>query len=155
MAVSDWSSTPASNNAAPPNGAPEGTAPSAVNDTIRQIMADVRTFYDSVTTLTQNAQTTNYTLVIGDANKHIYHASGAGSGDTYTIPANASVAFPVGTAVTFVNSDSNSVSIAITTDTMTLAGTTSTGTRTLAQNGIATAVKVTSTAWIITGPGLT
>lgn len=103
----------------------------------------------------QNAQTGNYTLVLADSGKHIYHASSAGSGDTYTIPANSSVAYPIGTALTFANSDSNSVSIAITTDTMTLAGTTTTGTRTLAQNGIATALKVTSTAWIISGTGLT
>lgn len=103
----------------------------------------------------QNIQAGNYTLVLTDRGKHIYHASGAGAGDTYTIPANASVAFPIGAVVTFVNSDSNAVSIAITTDTMTLAGTTSTGTRTLSQNGIATALKVTSTAWIIAGTALT
>lgn len=102
----------------------------------------------------QNAQTGNYTCVLEDAGKHIYHASGDGAGDTYTIPANASVAYQVGTTLTFINSDSNAVSIAITTDTMTLAGTTTTGTRTLAQNGVATAVKVTSTAWIISGSGL-
>lgn len=103
----------------------------------------------------QNAQAGNYTCVLADNGKHIYHASGDGAGDTYTIPANASVAYPTGTVLTFVNSDSNSVSIAITTDTMTLAGTTTTGTRTLAQNGIATAIKVASTAWIINGTGLT
>jgi hypothetical protein len=50
MPVSSWSTVAASNNASPPNGAPEGMAPSAVNDTIRQIMADVRTFYDSTQT---------------------------------------------------------------------------------------------------------
>lgn len=103
----------------------------------------------------QNAQTGNYTLVMADAGKHIFHASGAGAGDTYTIPANASVAFEIGTTITFVNADSNSISIAITTDTMTLAGTTTTGTRTLAQNGVATAIKTTSTTWIINGTGLT
>jgi hypothetical protein len=103
----------------------------------------------------QNAQSGNYTLVATDAGKHIFHASGAGAGDTYTIPANGSVAFPVETAITFVNLDSNAVSIAITTDTMYLAGTGTTGTRTLAQYGVATALKVTSTSWIISGTGLT
>jgi predicted ribosome-associated RNA-binding protein Tma20 len=43
MPISDWSTTPASNNAAPPNGWPENMAPSAVNDTARQMMADIRT----------------------------------------------------------------------------------------------------------------
>lgn len=42
MGVEAWSTVAASNNASPPNGAPEGMAPSAVNDTIRQIMASVR-----------------------------------------------------------------------------------------------------------------
>jgi hypothetical protein len=103
----------------------------------------------------QNGQNGNYTLVLSDSGKFIYHASGDGAGDTYTIPANASVAYPLGTVLTFINSDTNSVSIAITTDTQTLCGTTTTGTRTLAQNGTANAIKVTSTAWIICGTGLT
>lgn len=101
--------------------------------------------------LPQNAQTSNYTLVLADAGKHIYHASGDGAGDTYTIPANASVAFTVGTMVSFVNLDSNAVSIAITSDTMYLGGVGTTGTRTLAQYCVATAVKVASTSWIING----
>jgi hypothetical protein len=103
----------------------------------------------------QNAQTGNYTIVAADAGKHIYHATGAGAGDTYTLPANASVAFEVGTAITFVNLATDSVSIAITTDTMYLAGTGTTGTRTLAQYGVATALKIDTTTWIISGGGLT
>lgn len=103
----------------------------------------------------QNAQTGNYTCVASDAGKHIYHASGAGAGDTYTIPANASVAYELGTTLTFINQDSNAVSIAITSDTLTLSSAGTTGTRTLAQNGIATAIKVTSTGWLISGTGLT
>ncbi len=98
--------------------------------------------------------TGNYTALLSDAGKHLTHESGDGSGDTYTIPANASVAFPIGTTLTFVNLDSNSLTIAITSDTLTLAGTTSTGSRTLAQNSYAVALKVTSTGWLISGPGL-
>ena len=45
--------------------------------------------------------------------------------------------------------------IAITTDTMYLAGTGTTGTRTLAQYGMATAIKMTATTWMISGSGLT
>lgn len=99
-----------------------------------------------------SSQSANYTLVLTDI--ALLHPSGGGAGDTFTIPANASVAFPVGKTLTFINADSNSISIAITTDTMTLAGTTSTGSRTLAQNGIATALKITSTTWLISGTGL-
>jgi hypothetical protein len=102
----------------------------------------------------QNAQTGSYTLVLGDAAKHIYHASGAGAA-TYTIPANSSVAYVIGTAITFVNMSSTSISIGITTDTIYLAKDGTTGTRTLAQYGSATALKLTSTTWLISGSALT
>lgn len=101
----------------------------------------------------QNNQNGNYTLVAADANKSIYHNSTA---HTHTIPANASVAFTIGTAVTFINANgAGDLTIAITTDTMYLAGDGSTGSRTLAANGVATAVKIASTTWIISGTGLT
>jgi len=38
---------------------------------------------------------------------------------------------------------------------MRLAGAGTTGNRTLAANGVATAIKITSTEWIISGTGLT
>ncbi len=43
--IKNWSSTAGSNNSASPNGAPEGMAPSGVNDTIRQNMASIRDWY--------------------------------------------------------------------------------------------------------------
>lgn len=103
----------------------------------------------------QNAQTVNYTTVAADAGKHLYHASGAGAGDTYTIDSNANVAYEIGTAITFVNMAADTVAIAITSDTMYLAGTGTTGSRTLAQYGIATALKTGTTEWVISGTGLT
>lgn len=42
--ISTWSTSAASNNAAPPNGAPEGMTPGSVNDVIREVMAQVRTW---------------------------------------------------------------------------------------------------------------
>lgn len=108
------------------------------------------------TRLQQNSQSADYTLVIGDAGKQIFHPSADTSARTFTIPANGSVPFAVGTAVTFINQNgAGTITIAITTDTMRLAGDGSTGSRTLAANGIATAVKVTSTEWLISGTGLT
>lgn len=275
MPVTSWSTSPSSNNAAPPNGWPEGMAAAAVNDTARQQMADlVREFqvnavrvlasvagtntitgsmtpdltsysngmmviftpanntsgaatinidslgaksivkgdgtalesgdlqastthfllYDgtnfvclnplslnlvngtftgtlsvtgaltlngSLTTdnttadepgykgLPPNAQTGgNYTCVLSDAGKSIQCGA-----FTYTIPANASVAYPTGTAITFINTG-GACSIAINSDTLVLAATVTTGTRTLAANGMATAVKVASTTWFISGTGL-
>lgn len=48
MTVRLYSTTPASNNSAPPNGWPEGQAASTVNDCARQLMAEVReTFEES------------------------------------------------------------------------------------------------------------
>ncbi len=41
--VTSYSTTPSDNNSSPPNGAPEGMAPGAVNDVIRQVMADIAT----------------------------------------------------------------------------------------------------------------
>lgn len=104
----------------------------------------------------QNSQSAAYTLVATDAQKHIFHPSADTTARIWTIPANASIAYPVGTAITFINQNAGGViTIAITTDTMRLAGAGTTGSRTLAANGVATAIKVTSTEWIISGTGLT
>lgn len=106
-------------------------------------------------TIPQNSKSAAYTLVLADSGKHIFHPSADTTARIFTIPANASVAYPIGTAVTFVNQNAAGVvTIAITTDTMRLAGLGTTGSRTLAANGIATAIKVTATEWIISGTGL-
>lgn len=102
----------------------------------------------------QNSQSTAYTTVAADSGKHILHPAADANARTFTIDSNANVAYPVGTAITFINETSQVVTIAITSDTLVLAGTTGTGSRSLAQNGIATAIKVTSTKWIISGTGL-
>jgi hypothetical protein len=102
-----------------------------------------------------NSQSAAYTAVIGDAGKIIFHPSTDANARTFTIPANSSVAYVIGTVLTFINMTSQVVTIAITTDTMYLAGTGTTGNRSLAQYGIATAVKMTSTTWLISGNGVT
>jgi hypothetical protein len=98
-----------------------------------------------------SAKTTNYTAILSDQGEMIVMN---GTSLTATIPANASVAYQVGTVLTFININSSALSIAITSDTLTLVNSTTTGTRTLNQNGIATAVKVASTSWIISGAGV-
>ena len=104
----------------------------------------------------QNSQSAAYTLVLGDAGKNIYHPGADTTARIWTIPANSSVAFPIGTAITFINDTSGgSITISITTDTLVLAGAGTTGSRTLAANGMATAIKMTSTRWMINGAGLT
>ncbi len=46
--VSEWSSTAASNNSAPPNGAPEGMAANTLNDTMREFMAALAKWYGDI-----------------------------------------------------------------------------------------------------------
>ena len=103
----------------------------------------------------QNSQSAAYTLVLADAGKHIFHPVGDNNARTFTIPANSSVAYPIGTALTFINMAAANVTIAITSDTMYLSSAGTTGSRTLAQYGSATAIKITSTNWLISGSGLT
>lgn len=91
------------------------------------------------------------TLDMTDAAKtQRYTGSG---GHTLTIPANASVAYPIGTILPFTNDGSGNLTIAITGDT--LKWLSSTGSRTLAAGGTAQAQKMTSTTWRITGDLLT
>lgn len=100
----------------------------------------------------QNLKTTTYQLVLADRGKSIVMN---GSSLTLTIPANSAVAFPIGTAIVVINVNATSLSVAITTDTLTLVNSTTTGTRTLARNAMATLVKVGATSWIIAGLGVT
>lgn len=99
-----------------------------------------------------NTPNVNYTLVLSDRGKTLVQTSGL---HAYTIPANSSVAFPIGTVITFINTSSSALGIGINTDTLTLANTALTGSRSLAQNCIATAVKIAATSWLISGVGLT
>ena len=95
--------------------------------------------------LPPNAQGSGYTLVMADQGKMVTITGGV------TIPANGSVAFPVGTTVVIYNNSASNQTISITTDTLRLAGTATTGARTLAQRGFATCIKVAATEWVVTG----
>jgi hypothetical protein len=105
----------------------------------------------AASTIAQNAQPNNYTLVIGDAGLHIFHDNA--TPHTYTIPANASVAFAIGTMVTFVNNNgAGALTIAITTDTLRRGdGTAGTGSRTVSADSIASILKTKATEWMIAG----
>ena len=102
-----------------------------------------------------NSRSADYTLVLADSGKTIFHPASDNNARTFTIPANSSVAYAVGTVVSFINLAAADVTIAITTDTMYLGGDGATGSRTLAEYGIASALKVSSTDWVISGNGLT
>ncbi len=104
----------------------------------------------------QNSKSADYTVAASDDGKHIYHPGADTTARTWTINSNTNLALPIGFTVTFVNDTLGGViTIAITTDTLVLAGTGATGSRSLAASGMATAVKMTSTRWMISGSGLT
>jgi hypothetical protein len=101
-----------------------------------------------------NSKSTNYTLVLSDQGKQILHPSADTTPRTFTIPSNATVPFPIGTQLAFVNQNgAGDLTIACNVDTMRLAATGETGSKTLGDNGIAFANKITATEWIISGYG--
>jgi hypothetical protein len=96
----------------------------------------------------QNIQSANYTLVLGDAGKQIFHPVSDTAPRIYTIPANASVAFPIGTVVLFtVENGGSSVTVSITSDTLVF-GNGTTGSVLVPANQTLMAIKVTSTKWM-------
>ena len=109
------------------------------------------TVHDSlgnVRTIVQNSQTTGYTLVATDSGKHVSITTGG-----VTIPASV---FSAGQAVTIYNDSSSSQTLTQASGvTMYLAGTATTGNRTLAQRGLATVLCTGTNAFVIAGGGLT
>jgi hypothetical protein len=99
----------------------------------------------------QNSQSAAYTTVLADAGKCIFHPVGDANARTFTIDSNANVAYVIGTIIEFVNMSANNVTIVITSDTLTFLPAGTTGSRTLAQYGRASAEKITSTSWVISG----
>jgi hypothetical protein len=256
MPVTAWSTTAANNNAAAPNGAPEGMPASGVNDTIRQIMADVaveaqtnavkvlnsisgadtitadmnpelaayatgmvvsftpagtntgaatlnvdglgakaivkhnnvalvagdlkaaapaRCIYDGTSFVLLNpllAHTANadaaevgfkgapvndqngsYTFVLSDAGKMVRTQSPAG--DTYTIPPNSSVAFPVGTIIQVCNRNTGSLALARGAGVaLYIAGTGTSADVTITGVTVASLEKTNTDEWCISGGGV-
>jgi len=96
------------------------------------------------------------TFALADMQVCKLHPSADTTARTWTIPANASVAFPIGAELEGVNQNAAGViTLAITTDTMRLAGAGTTGSRSVAANGWFLAKKLTATEWIVRGDGVT
>jgi hypothetical protein len=96
----------------------------------------------------QNSQTGAYTLVVGDAGKHISITTGG-----VTVPSGV---FSVGDSITIYNNSSSNQTITQGASvTMYQVGTANTGNRTLAQRGLCTVFCVASNTFVITGGGLT
>lgn len=125
------------------------------NSTITTAMLAAQTLLD-IRQIPQTSQSANYAFALSDAGTQVKHPSADVTGRTWTIPANASVAFPIGAAITLINQNgAGAITLAITSDTLRLAGAGTTGSRTIAANGVATIIKTDTTEWYISGSGVT
>jgi hypothetical protein len=118
MAYTKYSLTPADNNAAPPNGAPEGMLPSAVNDTMRDMMSQIRDVGDgirggtytmtapvitggSITGVALSGNTlTSPVITGGSINNTTVGATTRSTGAFTTLASNGATTFTAGTAST-------------------------------------------------------
>ena len=96
----------------------------------------------------QLSKSEDYTLVLGDAGKQIFHPASDFNRRTFTIPANSSVAFPIGTVILFTaQKDSLPVTVSITSDTLVTNGG-FTGDASVTDGNTLYCIKVTSTEWM-------
>lgn len=98
-------------------------------------------------------QDTDYTFVLGDAGRMKLHSSG--SGHAYTIPTNASVAFPIGTVILLTNIGAGAVTVTRSGGvTLRRAGVSTDANASLAQWAFASLVKLDTNVWVISGTGI-
>lgn len=101
-----------------------------------------------------NAQTgTTYTFVLADADNKLVTASNA-SAQTYSIPTNASVAFPIGTQINLIQIGAGQVTISAATPgttTVVSTGATSASPKCRAQYSAVTLVKRDTDSWYVIG----
>lgn len=93
----------------------------------------------------KNEVGTTYAFVLSDQGKLITFTNG--SAITATIPANASVAFPIGTVIEIYQGGAGQVTVAITSDTLRATP----GAKTRAQYSHAYLRKVAATTWVLSG----
>jgi len=117
--------------------------------TLGQVQDNVDGFYDWAVDIHGNVKSAAYTLALTDRGKSIDTTAGV------TVPANATVALPTGATVMVTNTGFAAITITAAAGvTLRLAGTTTTGNRTLAGYGVATLRKVATDTWIAAGAGL-
>lgn len=90
-----------------------------------------------------------YTIGLGDVGAGLSTSAGV------TVPANATTAFAIGDAIILYNNSASGITIAQASGvTLRLAGSSSSGNRTLAQRGLATLIKVGTDEWVASGMGI-
>jgi len=116
---------------------------------VQALNGSVSDQYGNLRTLPENAKSAAYTLAASDTGRLITTTS------TGNISVNSGV-FSVGQVVTIYNNSSGSLTIAQGASvTLRLAGTTTTGSRTLAQYGLASVTCVASNVFVVSGSGVT
>jgi hypothetical protein len=106
-------------------------------------------------TIPQNAQSTNYTLQLTDAGKHIYYTQA--SNTILYIPTTSNVAFSNGSTIMIVSRTSSSANVTVSPNTgvsMYLAGNTTSASRNVTTYGIASLIQVAANTWFINGTGV-
>jgi hypothetical protein len=121
------------------------------------VTSAIQTQLDAIKYPTTNAQTgTTYTLVLSDAGKYI-EMNNATNPNTVIVPLNSSVAFPVGTEITIIqtgtgNTRIDPVSAGVTINYYSLTGATGTDARRIkAQWSAATLIKRATDTWVLIG----
>jgi hypothetical protein len=95
----------------------------------------------------------NDTLALEDSGKH-FRSTTAGN-ITLSIPTNATVAFPTGTAISIVEQAAGNILVnAISGVTLYQAGNSTAGNRVVSTYGVATLMKVDTDTWFISGTGV-
>lgn len=95
MTIRDYSTTPANNNAAPPNGWPEGQAASTVNDCARQMMAEIRESFEELPYFDYGDDPTRV------------------DNDTFTLAGDLTARYPVGARVKLVGATTETARITV------------------------------------------
>ena len=102
-------------------------------------------------TLTINAQTASYTAVLADGNNTIVNLANA-SANTFTIPPNSSVAFPVGTVLNFAQTGAGQTTITQGSGvTITSVGAVASAPKTRVQYSACSAVQTSANNWLVFG----
>jgi len=92
------------------------------------------------------AESTNTTIVSADKGKYLKVTAG--------VTINTSTSFSSGDVVSIYNNSASNITVTATGVTLRLAGTATTGNRTIAQRGLVTILCITTNEYVITGAGL-
>jgi hypothetical protein len=102
-----------------------------------------------------NSQAGNYGFLSTDNGFCVRHPNGSGAGHTYTMPTFLAQGIPVGSTINVCNRDPNSLAIAAAGGvSLIVIGTTTTGSRTLAQNGLMSLYQIEQDVWLVSGIGV-